>query len=51
MRKEVRCPKCGGKAWRVRMIERICHDKKPRYSCENYGKGCDVEYFNEDGVF
>lgn len=45
------CPKCGGKAWRVRMIEEICHDKKPRYSCENFPDTCDVEYFNEDGPF
>jgi hypothetical protein len=48
----VKCPKCGGKAWRVKLIEDICHDKKPRYSCENFLKGtCDVEYFDEDGVF
>ena len=59
----MKCPKCGAEGIRIEMIERVCKDKKPRYTCPNFApnlwdiprdanfKKCDVEYFNEDGSF
>ena len=55
-----KCPKCKAEGIRVRLIEEICGDTKPRYTCPNFApnlwgispaKKCDVEYFNEDGAF
>ena len=59
----MKCPKCGAEGIRVRLIEELNHDGKPRFTCPNFTpklwdipqrenfEKCDVEYFNEDGVF
>lgn len=46
------CPKCGAIGIRLKALEEICKDDRPRYTCPNFLKGsCDIEYFNENGAF